>query len=126
MINFKVLLKYFYAGFFVFAGLNHFINPQFYYPLIPDYLPFHGFLNISSGVLEIIFGIGLLFAATRRWSAYGIIALMILFVPSHIYFSMEGACFEGSICIPVWASWMRLIVIQPLIIYGAWIVKEAE
>ena len=49
------------GGFYIFAGSNHFINPEFYYGLIPDYLPFHGAINLVSGIAEVLLGLGVLF-----------------------------------------------------------------
>ena len=42
------------AGFYVLAGINHFRDPEFYYPLIPPYLPNHGLINIAAGIIETI------------------------------------------------------------------------
>ena len=46
------------AVFFIFAGANHFIKPEFYLALMPPYLPAHEALNIISGLAEIAGGIG--------------------------------------------------------------------
>ena len=58
------------GAFFVIAGLNHFRDPGFYLPLIPDYLPFPEVLNVLSGVLEVVlgaavFGVGALVGKER-------------------------------------------------------------
>ncbi|RZS98055.1 putative membrane protein [Cecembia calidifontis] len=114
----KNLLKLVLAVFFIVAGINHFINPQFYYPLIPDYLPFHGFINYSSGILEIILGAGLIFTKTSAW---GIIILLVLFIPSHVYFVQIGSCVDGGLCVPEWVAWVRLVIIHPILILWAWL-----
>lgn len=106
------------AGFFVGAGANHFINPAFYFPLIPDYLPFHWWINFFSGLLEIVLGLGLLSKRTQTFSSFGIIILMVLFIPAHVYFIQRGNCVE-SLCIEPWIGWARLIVIHPLLILWA-------
>ncbi len=105
---------------FIGAGFNHFIHPDFYLPLIPPYLPWHGFLNIASGILEIGLGLGVLLPRFRRWAAMGIIILMILFVPAHIYMIQMDGCIPGSFCVAAWVVWVRLVVLQPLIIGWAW------
>lgn len=48
------------GGFYIVAGFNHFINPEFYLALIPPYLPFHELINVLSGVIEVGLGIGVL------------------------------------------------------------------
>lgn len=84
---------------FIVAGINHFVNLESYIPLIPDYFPYKSFLNLARGFFEILFGLGLFYPKTRKLSAYGIIALLIAFIPAHIYFIQQGSCI-GELCIP--------------------------
>lgn len=112
------------AGFFIIAGLNHFVLPHFYYPLIPEYLPFPVTINYASGVIEVALGVGLLFAQIRKLAAWGIIILMVLFIPSHVYFIQIGSCVEDGLCVPEWVAWVRLVLIHPGIMYWAWRVKR--
>ena len=55
------LLIYVYIAFFVVAGINHFLNPQFYDAIVPNFIPYPRFVHQFTGVLEII--IPLLFLA---------------------------------------------------------------
>lgn len=107
-------------GFYFFAGLNHFLFPAIYLSLIPDYLPFPEMLNYISGALEITLAISLIFLRSRKLAVYGIICLLILFIPAHLYFIDQGNCFDASFCLPAWVSWLRLLLIHPLLIYWAW------
>ena len=107
------------SGFYVLAGVNHFINPDFYYPLIPDYLPFHEAINYISGVAEILLGIGVLVNKTRSLSSYLLVAMLVCFIPAHVYFLQIGSCIESGLCVPEWISWTRLLVIHPLLIVWA-------
>jgi uncharacterized membrane protein len=116
----KFLSRFVLVAFYVIAGVNHFINPGFYYPLIPDYLLFHVLINAISGILEIILGLGLLWKSTRTYAAYFIIAMLIAFIPSHIYFITVGGCIENGLCVPIWVAWLRLLVIHPLLIWWVW------
>jgi len=112
--------------FYIFAGVNHFINPEFYKPLIPDYLPWNDILNVISGLLESVFGMGILCKKTRKISSYGIITLLFLFIPSHIYFIQIGACIPNGLCVPMWIAWVRLIIIHPILIYWAYYVSKSN
>ncbi len=104
--------------FFIAAGLNHFLTPGFYLPLIPPAFPFPEFINIASGILEIAGGIGYLATRHRKMSGYLLVMLMILFIPSHVYFVREGSCIENALCVPDWVGWARLVFIHPLIIWS--------
>ncbi len=107
--------------FFIIAGLNHFIQPEFYFPLIPPYLPWPSLINYASGFLEIILGLAVLLPSLRKISAWCIIILMILFIPSHVYFIQIGSCIPDGLCVPVWLAWIRLLIIHPLLMLWAWI-----
>jgi len=111
--------------FYVLAGVNHFVNPGFYYPLIPDYLSdFSGFINIFSGAAEVILGTSLLMPKWRKITSYGIVLMLIAFISSHVYFIQIGSCIEGGLCVDEWIGWLRLVVIHPLLIWWAWSVRN--
>lgn len=110
--------------FYLFAGFNHFRDPGFYLDLIPGYLPYHSLINISSGVIEIFLGLFLIFPSTRSLGAYGIMLMLIAFIPSHIYFIQVGSCVQDGLCVPEWIGWGRLIIIHPLLIWWAWVYRK--
>ena len=105
--------------FYLLAGINHFRNPEAYYSIIPPYLPYPHLINIISGIAEILFAVLLIMQATKKIACYGIIAMLIAFIPAHIYMLKAGFCVNGF-CLPGWALWMRLLVLQPLLILWAW------
>ena len=49
-----------------------------YLPIMPDFLPFHWELILISGVLEFLFGIGVIFEKYRNIALSGIIIILIL------------------------------------------------
>ncbi len=72
------------AIFYMVAGVNHFLNPGFYKPIMPPWLPWHYPLIYGTGVIEILLGLFLLPVQTRRAAAWGIIVLLILIFPANI------------------------------------------
>ena len=112
------------SGFYVFAGANHFINPEFYLGLIPEYLPFPDLINTISGIAEIVLGLGVLFQKTRKWSSYFLVIMLLSFIPAHVYFLGIGSCIENGLCVPEWISWVRLVIIHPLLIIWALSVRN--
>jgi uncharacterized membrane protein len=117
----KKVLKVLLSVFFVVAGSNHFINPGFYFPLIPDYLPFPVIINYFSGIIEVVLGIGLGFRSLQKYAAWGIVFLLVLFIPSHVYFIQIGSCVQDGLCVPEWVAWIRLLFIHPILIIWAWL-----
>jgi len=103
---------------YIAAGINHFRIPAFYISIIPNYLPYHQILNTLAGLFEIAFGLMLIFAPTRRIAAWGIVVLLIAFLPVHIAM-LPGHTQIGAVHVkPIWA-WMRL-AFQPVLIAWAW------
>lgn len=113
-ISFVLLFLVYFVG-----GINHFISPETYIPLIPPYLVYLSELNVLSGIAEIILAIGLLLPTTRKFACYGIVAMLIAFLPAHIYFIQMGSCISDSICFSPWVAWVRLVIIHPILIYWA-------
>ncbi|MEO1009856.1 MAG: MauE/DoxX family redox-associated membrane protein [Bacteroidota bacterium] len=116
------IFRYLLSFFFIVAGIWHFVDPSFYYELIPDYLPYPQTLNVLSGFLEVLFGFGILFSTVRKWAATGILLLLIAFIPSHIFFLQIGSCLENGLCVAPWVAWVRLLIIHPLFLLWAWYV----
>lgn len=117
--------KYFVYGmsaFYTLAGINHFISPEFYLEMMPDYLPFHQLLNITSGFTEVLLGLLLLDDHLRKTACYGIILLLVAVFPANIHMLQEAI--EGTDTrYPILALWIRL-PIQFVFIYWAWAVKD--
>jgi uncharacterized membrane protein len=73
------------AALYAFAGFNHLANPAFYLAIIPPELPNPEWLNLSSGLAEIVLGVFLLEPRTRVFAAWGIVALLIAVFPANLY-----------------------------------------
>ena len=84
MNTFLVVLIIVFGIFFLYAGIMHFIKPQFFKHFIPDFLPKLA-VNYLFGAIEIILGIALFFSQTVNKAAAGIFILMLLFLPIHIW-----------------------------------------
>ena len=107
------------AALYLLAGLNHFRSPESYHSIIPPWIGHVELVNIISGVAEIVLAILLLFNVTRKWACYGIILMLLAFVPAHIYMLQEGLGLNGNSA-PAWILWVRLVILQPLLILWAW------
>ncbi len=79
------ILRYLLAIFMVYGGVQHFVNPDFYVPFVPSFLPFTKFFILSSGVVEIVLGLMLILKSKfSQYAALGIFLLMLIFLPIHI------------------------------------------
>ena len=90
----KLILKYLLAAAFVMAGINHFINPQFYVKMMPPVLPAHLFLVYLSGVFQIALGILLTIRRFSRFAAWALIALLIAVFPANVFMAQQPELFS--------------------------------
>lgn len=105
---------------FILAGINHFRSPEPYLSLIPLYVPYPTLMNYLSGIIEIILGVALLFKYSQKTAAWGIIFLMIAFIPAHIYMIQKAPFTMGAALITPAIAWIRL-PLQGILIVWAYI-----
>ena len=74
---------------FIGAGLNHFLNEDFYVSIMPPYLPAHLELVYISGVLEMLGGVALLISRLRRIAGLGLMLLTIAVFPANIHMALH-------------------------------------
>ena len=73
-----------YAGFFVVAGINHFLNPEFYDNIVPDFIPFPRFVHLLTGVVEIALPL-FFFTKFRKEAAILMIILLVILYGANLY-----------------------------------------
>lgn len=78
-------LRILLAIFIVYAGIQHFIKPDFFNAFVPDFLIYKSTIIYVSGIIEIVLGVLLLIPKYTRVAASGILILMLLFLPIHIW-----------------------------------------
>lgn len=76
--------RYLFGTFFCYAGFMHLKNPKFFNKLIPDFLP-KQIVNYIFGVIEIMLGIGLFFNRTLENASLGVLVLLTLLLPIHLW-----------------------------------------
>ena len=76
--------------FYIMAGTNHFINPDWYVPIVPPILPFKTAIVYISGILEIILGTLLIFPKRRFIASWGLILLLVAVYPANIYVALTN------------------------------------
>lgn len=102
------------------AGANHFRVPAGYIRIIPDYIPAPKFMNFAAGVFEILFGLLLIDKRTRPFAAWGIIFMLIAFLPVHIDMVIHAPFQSGGLHVTLFLAWIRLAVLHPLLVLWAW------
>jgi len=80
----KLILTFLFGILMTLAGINHFLKPEMYATFIPNFLPNEA-TNYLSGMLEIICGLAVFIPTFRGWATLGILVMMLLFLPLHIW-----------------------------------------
>ena len=103
------ILRWFTTIGFVAAGANHFVNPAPYLGMMPAEIPvaWHSALNVISGAAEILGGLGLILPATRRFAAWGLIALLVAVFPANVNMAVNDLPL-GTTKVASWMLWARL------------------
>ena len=107
------------GGFFLLAGLMHFLRPRPYVAIVPEALPRKREIVFVSGVAEIAGGAAVLVPATRRLGGWWLIATLIAIFPANVEMAVHAERFRR---VPEPLLWARLPV-QGLLI--AWVYRAA-
>jgi uncharacterized membrane protein len=115
MPGIKRILLWLMALLYVYAGFNHLANPEFYLAIIPPELPNPEWLNLVSGLAEIVLGVFLLEPRTRVYAAWGTIALLVAVFPANLYAAEQRLGTDSPI-----AHQLRLAFQAVLIVWAWW------
>ena len=121
----RTAARWLLAALFVGAGVNHFLNPQVYLPLVPPALPAPGFWNAVAGVAEVAGGVGLLIPRVRRAAAWGLVAMLVGFLWVHVEMLVNPDRTELGRAAPAWLLWTRLPMQGLLIAWAWWVGRDA-
>lgn len=82
---FWMIVRIIFAIFMVFAGVQHFLKPEFYVSFVPSFFPFTTVIIYVSGIIEIVLGLMLFIPKYVKIGALGIMILMLVFLPIHVW-----------------------------------------
>jgi uncharacterized membrane protein len=103
------------GGFFLIAGLLHFLKPTPYVSILPDALPRKREIVFASGVAEMAGGAGVLVRGTRRLAGWWLIATLLAIFPANVNMAVNPERFRA---VPEPLLWARLPLQGALI---AWV-----
>lgn len=110
----KIVLPILFSILLLLGAVNHIISPDFYRPMIPDFLPSWP-VNVSIAMVEAVIGVALLLKPYRKMAGLAFMILMLAFLPIHIWDLVKETPAVGSTT----NAWIRLAV-QFVLIYGGW------
>ena len=108
---------------YVFVGLKHFTDPQYFVNITPPQIQHKIFVVYFTGVLEILGGLLILNKKTRMIGAYTLIFLLIVVFPANIYLYVSETP-QQLLGISKTNALLRLPFQAPLIFIAYWHSKE--
>ena len=108
------------SAFFISFGIDHFVNPEFYLSIMPPNLPLKLEAVYISGLFEILGGVGVLIASTRKIASLGLVALLVAVYPANIFMALNPERFPE---VSIYVLYFRLIL-QFFFFYWAYSVSR--
>lgn len=105
---------------FITAGTLHFVRPDIYEQIMPDYLPAHRELVLLSGAAEIAGGVAAALPATRRGAGIWLAAVLAAIFPANVSMALHAGRFRK---IPPALLWVRL-PLQALLVL--WVLRATR
>ena len=100
---------------YMYLGVLHFTNTDFYFPYMPNFIPFHKEMILISGLFEILLGFSLFFVKIRKYALWGLILMLIVFMTVHLNMLLP----ENNLGNPIYLLGLR-VLIQFVLIYCCW------
>ena len=97
----------------ILAGIAHLMDPYAFSNSIPEFVPNKYLIIISTGILQMLLGLALVFKKTRSLAAKTLAVYFTLLIPIHIYTSIYQIPMMGF-SDPV-ILWIRTFLQLPLI-----------
>ena len=121
--NFKPLTIYIMSIMYIFIGIRHFTDPQYFIDIVPPQLPFKLFLVYFTGLIEVVGGVAILTPKTRKVGAYLLIFLLVSVFPANIYLYISETP-QNLLGISKMDALIRMPFQIPLILLAFWHSKE--
>ncbi len=114
------------AALLLFVGAMHFVQPRFFVPLMPPWLPLHAELVALSGAVEIVAGLALLVPRWRSFGGWLAFATLLAVWPANWHHALSGGLADPGLPVAMASAvvaWLRLPLQLPLL-WWAWVIAR--
>ncbi|OUV87567.1 MAG: hypothetical protein CBD05_00550 [Flavobacteriaceae bacterium TMED145] len=108
---------------YIFIGIKHFTDPQYFLDIVPPQLPSKLFLVYFTGLIEVVGGAAILTPKTRKVGAYLLIFLLLSVFPANIYLYVSETP-QSLLGISKMDALIRMPFQIPLILLAFWHSKK--
>ncbi len=117
----KTALRYLLSFLVIASGVMHFVAPDKFTKIVPDWLPAPRALVSVSGFFEIAGGLGLLVKPTRKLAGWGLAALFAAVFPANINMAVHKIYTDNP-----WILWGRLPFQAVFIAWAVWLTRPDD
>ncbi len=121
--NYKTLTVLVMSAMYVFIGVKHFIDPQYFINITPQQIEYKSFAVYFTGALEVVGGLLILNKNTRKPGSFTLIFLLIIVFPANIYLYVSEIP-QQLLGISKLQALIRIPFQAPLILLAYWHSKE--
>ena len=108
---------------YIFIGIRHFTDPQYFLDIVPPQLPSKLFLVYFTGLIEVVGGAAILSPKSRKAGAYLLIFLLLSVFPANIYLYVSQTP-QSLLGISKMDALIRMPFQIPLILLAFWHSKK--
>ena len=121
--NYRLITILVMSFLYVFIGVKHFIDPQYFINITPPQIEYKSFAVYFTGAIEVLGGLLILNKKTRKTGAYMLIFLLIIVFPANIYLYLSETP-QQLLGISKTQALTRIPFQAPLILIAYWHSKE--
>lgn len=125
MKNLKALGSWFFAIFFFYAGLMHFVQEESFTAIVPPSIPFPKLIVWITGFMELVFAVFLVLPRYRKLAGLLLAPFLLAVLPANIYMAMNNVPFGEMSATPT-ILWLRVVLQFPLIVSILWVTGDRK
>ena len=113
--------------FFINVGVGHFVDPEWFEPIVPAILGDPTFWVLLTGGMEIILGIGIIIPQTRKYSGLSMTFFLIAVYWANLNMWVNDVPLEGKTFATFWhiiRLLAQIIMILVALWVGGWLSKK--
>lgn len=105
---------------FIYVGVEHFLDPNWFKPIVPNIIGFPTFWVLLSGLCEVILGFLLILPKSRRLAALGLVLLLIVLYSANLNMWVNNIALDGIHLSQTWHT-VRAVIQILLILIALWL-----
>ncbi len=115
--------------FFINVGVGHFVDPEWFEPIVPTILGDPTFWVLLTGAMEIILGVGIIIPQTRKYSGLLMTFFLIAIYWANLNMWINDVPLDGKTFATIWHIIRLLLQILMILValwVGGWIQKKEQ